>query len=419
MVRNMKKLACGILAVIMLSTLCMVPVGAASGSVRIEFYKPADWADSVKIHLWNAGSADTQWPGTDMTKLNNGNYLFETSVTGSCDFVINDENGKQTSDLHAEGRVRVKDDTVINCNSTESIRINFKKPAGWSDDIKYYYYYTNGDKKVSFTDWPGQPMTKYVGDSYYASIHDMDNAYVIFTDGKNQFPAAFQDGIAVNSGQELIFQDGKYTVNDHNWIQTDQPTNYCIQGETYTCKFTMDEGSHFDLYFRDRATGEFIRPIDEKIFDKDNRKVTNEYSFNFSEPGEKTLDVLYYYHSGYGYSGITLKVRVLDPRYAKANTSVLYSDKYDLTLGEDYVLTAAYISELTYNFYNDAGEQLTPKNMSYIYEDGSSWPAYVQYHFSAGQLGQYQKVHLYAYNWRNPIPQDTGTFVTLNVWANA
>lgn len=107
-------------------------------------------------------------------------------------------------------------------------------------------------------------MTKYLDDSYYTSIYGIDNACVIFTDGTNQFPAAFQDGIAVNSGQELIFQDGKYTVNDHNWIQADQPTNYCVQGETYTCKFIMDEGSHFDLYFRDRATGEFIRPTGEK-----------------------------------------------------------------------------------------------------------------------------------------------------------
>lgn len=417
MARNIKKFACSILAVIMLSTLFLVPAGAASGSVRIEFHKPSDWADSVKIHLWNAGSADTQWPGADMTKLDNGNYLFETFVTDSCDFVINDGNGKQTSDLHAQGSVKVKDDTVINSCGLKGIQLCFKKPAGWSDDIKYYYY-TNDGKEISFTDWPGKSMTKNWDGSYYARIIDMENARVIFTDGTNQFPAAFQPGIPVKDGQELIFQDGKYTVNDHNWIQADQSTNYCIQGETYQCKFTMDVGSDFSLYFRDHTTGAFANPTDMTTV-RENNKVTREYSFNFSEVGEKTLDVLYYYSSSFGETGITLNIRVIDPQYTRSNTSVFSSNKYDLTLGEDYTVTACYITELTYTFWDDAGEQLTPKNVSYSYEGGSGTPAYVHYTFSADQLGQFQKVHLYSHNWRNPVPQDTGTFVTLNVWANA
>lgn len=421
MARNMKKLACSILAVLMLSSLFMAPVsaadaaGAASTSVRIEFYKPADWADTVKIHIWNAGSADTQWPGADMTKLNNGNYLFETTAVGSCNFVINDGNGKQTSDLYAEGRVSVKNDTVIK-GCKNAIRVNFKKPAGWSDDIKYYYY-TNDEKGITFTDWPGQPMTKYRDGSFYARIIDMADACIIFTDGTNQFPAALQPGIAVKDGQELIFQDGKYTVNDHNWIQADQQTNYCVKGETYKCKFVMDEGSHFDLYFRDQASGEFVKPSGVTTT-RDNQKVTSEYSFNFPEAGEKALDVLYYYHSSYGDTGITFKVRVIEPQYATANTNVLTSDKYDLTQGEDFTVKACNISELTYTFWNDAGDQLTPKTVSYSDEGGSGYPRYVLYTFTASQLGQYQKVHLYAHNWRNPIPQDTGTFVMLNVWAN-
>ncbi len=416
MVRNMKKLVCGILAVFMLSTLFMVPAGATgtSGSVRIIFYKPADWADSVKIHLWNAGSADTQWPGSDMTKLDNGKYQFETDATGSCDFVINDGNGRQTSDLHAEGSVKVKNDTVIKgCTTQNAIRINFQKPDGWSDDIKYYYY-TNDGKGISFTDWPGTSMTKYVDGAYYAKIYDMDDARVIFTDGTNQYPAPLQPGIAVKDGQELIFQDGKYTVNDHNWIQADQPTNFCVKGETYKCKFVMDEGSHFDLYFRERSTGNFIQPTGVTTV-KYNRKVTSEYSFQFSEPGNLKLDVLYYYHSGFGATGITLDIKIdtADGYYTFS------SDKNDFMLGEEFKITIKYNEELWYSFRNDAGEEVKPKDVSYIDKEGTANHDYAVYTFAADKIGQFQKLHIYSHHYRYPIPNDTGRFITLNVWANA
>lgn len=42
MARNMKKFVCGILAVLMLSTLFLVPAGAASGSLRIDNIRVID-----------------------------------------------------------------------------------------------------------------------------------------------------------------------------------------------------------------------------------------------------------------------------------------------------------------------------------------------------------------------------------------
>lgn len=412
MIRKMKSVFCGILAAAILSALFVMPAGAEStGYISIDFYKPADWTDTVNIHLWNAGSADTQWPGAAMKKVENGKYRYTTTAAGSVDFVINDGSGKQTSDLHAEGDVTVKDDTVIEKCKTQT-RLNFKKPSGWSDDVRFYYY-TNDGKGISFTAWPGTKMSKNSDGSYYATIYDMADARVMFTDGTHQYPAALQEGINVKDGEELLFQDGKYTVNKHSWIRIDQPFNTAYVNDSVVVKAIMDVGSDLPLMFYDTDKNAYVEPEGYTEI-RENGKVIRNYTFKFSEAGVKNLEVRYYYHSGVGYTDQTVNFKVLEHSEYETIPYIFVSDKYDVNMGEEFTVTVKFNSSFYYTLRNEKGEVLTPKKIETIYE--GEIPAYDAMTFTADQIGQYQKLYFYQHVKPYPIPQDTGSFVTINVW---
>nr|VFK68250.1 MAG: Glycosidase [Candidatus Kentron sp. UNK]VFK73495.1 MAG: Glycosidase [Candidatus Kentron sp. UNK] len=69
----------------------------------LHFQKPADWADTVCIHCWNAqGGSDTAWPGVPMTAEGNGWFRHEFHGVASASVVFHDGQGKQTGDLHRD-----------------------------------------------------------------------------------------------------------------------------------------------------------------------------------------------------------------------------------------------------------------------------------------------------------------------------
>ena len=113
MKRKIKKTICTLLAAVLLAAMFLVPASAVTGSgVDILFSKPAGWSGNIKIHLWNAGSYDTNWPGVSMTDEGNGWYRYKNSNLSSCSIVVNDGSGNQTADLQVSGMVTVKDNPV-------------------------------------------------------------------------------------------------------------------------------------------------------------------------------------------------------------------------------------------------------------------------------------------------------------------
>jgi glycosidase len=71
--------------------------------VIVRFKKPADWADSVHIHYWNARphSQDTTWPGVPMEKVD-GWLVHRFEGVDAISFVFNDARGRQSGDLHRD-----------------------------------------------------------------------------------------------------------------------------------------------------------------------------------------------------------------------------------------------------------------------------------------------------------------------------
>jgi glycosidase len=67
------------------------------------FRKPADWADSVHIHYWDArphGHGST-WPGVPM-RLEAGWFIHRFKDTEAVSFVFNDNHGRQTGDMYRD-----------------------------------------------------------------------------------------------------------------------------------------------------------------------------------------------------------------------------------------------------------------------------------------------------------------------------
>jgi len=67
----------------------------------VHFKKPADWADSVHIHFWQAAGAESAWPGVSMTAGPDGWYSHRFHAPAA-HFVFNDGHGRQTADQHRD-----------------------------------------------------------------------------------------------------------------------------------------------------------------------------------------------------------------------------------------------------------------------------------------------------------------------------
>ncbi|MFO1434494.1 MAG: alpha-amylase family glycosyl hydrolase [Candidatus Competibacteraceae bacterium] len=68
----------------------------------VYFKKPADWADTVRIHYWNTrpGGHETTWPGVPMTAEMDGWFVYRFDAIEAAGLVFNDGHGHQTGDLY-------------------------------------------------------------------------------------------------------------------------------------------------------------------------------------------------------------------------------------------------------------------------------------------------------------------------------
>lgn len=418
MKKKLRMLCSILLTFVLLSSVCAVSAYAEStpgntSGVRIVFYKPDNWGDNLKIHLWNAGAENTQWPGVPMTPSGN-TYEFSSRNISSCNFVINDENGNQTSDLYAEGYVGVKNNHVFEM-STSPIRICFKAPADWSSDVVMkVYYYTNDESHMEIIPWPGKDMyPNSTQDGYYMNLYDMAQARVMFTDGIHQYPAVNQPGIPVSAGQELIFEENKYTVNDtYNWYYMNQPTTCAYKGEDYHVRFDFVYGDHFSLFFKDE-NGKTVTPEDTAVT-YHNDKVTYDYTFRFTETGTKTLTPQYIYHSSTATLNTKVQINVIEPNTVNAYN--ISANKYNVNLGDTYTVTAPKLSaNLSYSFKDDNGNAVSYTNTFETIVNGCT---FVNYVFTADKLGLYQTLNANVVSAETPQQDTPAGKVMLNIWQN-
>ena len=68
--------------------------------LTLHFEKPAGWAETIHIHVWNTypGQSETAWPGVAMTARADGWFVHRLTGIRTASFVISDAHGRQTSD---------------------------------------------------------------------------------------------------------------------------------------------------------------------------------------------------------------------------------------------------------------------------------------------------------------------------------
>ncbi len=76
---------------------CAVP------GIALSFEKPAGWGDDMHLYFWNAPVPNPDWPGTPMTDLGNGLFLFQLpDGVRASNVIFNDNAGNQTADLYRD-----------------------------------------------------------------------------------------------------------------------------------------------------------------------------------------------------------------------------------------------------------------------------------------------------------------------------
>jgi len=100
-------------------------------------------------------------------------------------------------------------------------KVYFKKPSDWGKP-KAYVYSKNGSDVNAAAKWPGSLMTDE-GDSLYSYSlpAGFTDALVIFTDGSNQVPGVGKDGLSLEDGSVMIY-------DNENWSEYDEGTKASI-----------------------------------------------------------------------------------------------------------------------------------------------------------------------------------------------
>lgn len=176
---------------------------------------PEDW-NSANLYYWNNGAEGNfgkGWPGTAMTKNEDGSYSLE--VPNQAEYVIvNSENG-QTVDLPI---VSGKDVTLSlgdkngdgkftsGYEYAGTFTLNVIVPDSWvanGENINLHYW--NSFNLVSGTEWPGETMTKNADGTYSLTVPNYAN-YIIVNNGSVQtsdykLPATSANMITLEVGE--------------------------------------------------------------------------------------------------------------------------------------------------------------------------------------------------------------------------
>lgn len=87
-------------------------------------------------------------------------------------------------------------------NVKSGAKVYFTKPSSWSSKLYAYIYDESGNSVKEVAKWPGVEMKDEGNSKYsYTFTQAWDNALIIFSDGKNQYPAANEPGVAIEDGK--------------------------------------------------------------------------------------------------------------------------------------------------------------------------------------------------------------------------
>lgn len=233
--------------------------------LSVHFYPPKSLQNysSFVMEIKNGDSS------TEGVLQDSGKGYFEYTSDGITrgNLTIYADGGRVIYDTLVAGRITVNG-TKLYSRPKEPIQVRFQPPAGWSKNVSIYYY-TDDQRYIEHSAWPGETMNQEDEDWYTYTITDMDNVRILFTDSTHQLPAMLQEGQPASSGQSLIFQNKTCIYDDgetpldvqfykpDNWDDTIYITVREL-GSDYTPSSMMEEenGNLYVKRYAGRTSGE-------------------------------------------------------------------------------------------------------------------------------------------------------------------
>jgi alpha-amylase len=109
-------------------------------------------------------------------------------------------------------------------------QVFFRKPSTWGAPKAYVYSESTGNKVAA---WPGLAMKSEGGDLYsYSLPAGFSDALVIFTDGSNQTPGVGMQGLSLEDGSKMEYENGTWKIHE------DDLTKPVISISKEDCTFT-------------------------------------------------------------------------------------------------------------------------------------------------------------------------------------
>lgn len=203
-----------------------------TGSLIINAKVPAAWA-SAYLYAWNTGDdVMASWPGTAMTKGDDGWYTIEIPA-GYKNIIVAEKNGgEQTVDLsianvtkneiwvtlgekNADGKYPAtiaedeEGEEVVAPPEVKEVVVYAKVPADWS--APYVYAWSGSGNNAS---WPGVAMTKGENGWWYAKVPASVENVIISNKGTPQTVDLKLDKLMVDVWVSVAAAgaDGKYTA---------------------------------------------------------------------------------------------------------------------------------------------------------------------------------------------------------------
>ena len=158
---------------------------------------------SVKLEAKNTASATYSVNDKKAKDYKNGDKIIlngKDAVDGVITLTLK---GKSSAGKSSYMKYYFKNTSGLGASSNRNLaagdKFTLKKPSGWGDTI-YAYVYGDGAQEA---EWPGNKMKKLGSDKYeYKCKYEWENSYVIFSDGKTQYPGENEQGLPLEKDKE-------------------------------------------------------------------------------------------------------------------------------------------------------------------------------------------------------------------------
>ena len=158
--------------------------------IEIKFKKPSTWGNDVRIYYYtndNREISTLSWPGYSMNNIGQSYYTYTITDMDSARVIFTDGTYQypavNTPGICVNSCQRmISDGTSYSYENIDNLKIIFKKPDTWGDNI-YIHIWDTADAN---TTWPGKKMTLMPGGYYQYTNLDLYNCNAVISDGTSE-----------------------------------------------------------------------------------------------------------------------------------------------------------------------------------------------------------------------------------------